>query len=123
MVWTMRGAPKPFSAHSVARIRIRSISGFCRKVSGSTSGRYGLINPISGRSLPDSSGRGRVDKIRNGAVAKTVVARRSWVRELSPGDNSGVYRQGVTHAQAGSDVEVSRHVAETAERLHNRLAE
>lgn len=29
----------------------------------------------------------------------------------------------VTQAQAGSDVEVSRHVAETAERLHNRLAE
>jgi DNA-binding PucR family transcriptional regulator len=29
----------------------------------------------------------------------------------------------VTKAQAGSDTEVSRHVAETAERLHNRLAE
>jgi DNA-binding PucR family transcriptional regulator len=29
----------------------------------------------------------------------------------------------VTQAQTGSDVEVSRHVAETAERLHSRLAE
>ena len=29
----------------------------------------------------------------------------------------------MTTAQAGNDVEVSRHVAETAERLHNRLAE
>jgi DNA-binding PucR family transcriptional regulator len=29
----------------------------------------------------------------------------------------------VTKAQAGNDVEVSRHVAQTAERLHNRLAE
>jgi hypothetical protein len=29
----------------------------------------------------------------------------------------------VVKAQIDSDVEVSRHVAETAERLHNRLAE
>ena len=31
MVWTIRGAPKPFSAQSVARIRIRSISGFLQE--------------------------------------------------------------------------------------------
>src|ERR1700757_2459860 len=39
----MRGDPKPFSAQFSARMRIRSISGFCRKVSGSTSGNSGLV--------------------------------------------------------------------------------
>src|ERR1700712_4373804 len=46
MVWIIFGEPKPFSAQSVARIRIRSINGFVRKVSGSTSGKYGLVKPI-----------------------------------------------------------------------------
>lgn len=49
--------------------------------------------------------------------------RRRFVLELSPRDNPGVYRQGVTKAQADTDVEIGRHVAQTAERLHGRLAE
>src|ERR1700694_1596395 len=46
MVGAIRGAPNPLSTQSVARIRIRSMSGFCMKVSGSTSGRSGLVNPM-----------------------------------------------------------------------------
>src|SRR5271166_1892524 len=47
MTWIIRGDPKPFSAQFSARMRIRSISGFCRKVSGSTSGNSGLVKLIS----------------------------------------------------------------------------
>src|ERR1700694_5454879 len=46
MVCTIRGEPNPLSTQSMARIRIRSMSGFCMKVSGSTSGRSGLMNPM-----------------------------------------------------------------------------
>src|SRR6478736_1774416 len=46
MVWTIFGEPNPLSTQSVARIRIRSMSGFCMNVSGSTSGRSGLVNPM-----------------------------------------------------------------------------
>src|ERR1700694_4255933 len=46
MVCTILGDPNPLSTQSVARIRIRSMSGFCMKVSGSTSGRFGLVNPM-----------------------------------------------------------------------------
>src|SRR6478752_7106295 len=46
MVWTIFGEPNPWSTQSVASIRIRSMSGFCMKVSGSTSGRSGLMNPM-----------------------------------------------------------------------------
>src|SRR6267154_5218812 len=46
MVCTILGDPNPLSTQSVARIRIRSMSGFCMKVSGSTSGRSGLVNPM-----------------------------------------------------------------------------
>src|SRR4051794_9326904 len=46
MVCTILGEPNPLSTQSMARIRIRSMSGFCMKVSGSTSGRSGLMNPM-----------------------------------------------------------------------------
>src|SRR3954447_10380527 len=46
MVCTIFGDPKPLSTQSVARIRIRSMSGFCMNVSGSTSGKSGLVNPM-----------------------------------------------------------------------------
>src|SRR3954471_15381895 len=46
MVCTIFGDPNPLSTQSVARIRIRSMSGFCMKVSGSTSGKSGLVNPM-----------------------------------------------------------------------------
>src|ERR1700738_5124699 len=46
MVCTIRGDPNPLSTQSVARIRIRSMSGLPMKVSGSTSGRSGLVNPM-----------------------------------------------------------------------------
>src|SRR5215467_192217 len=46
MVCTIRGDPNPLSTQSVARMRIRSMSGFCMKVSGSTSGKSGLVNPM-----------------------------------------------------------------------------
>src|SRR5271166_1440232 len=47
MTWIIRGDPKPFSAQFSARMRIRSIRGFCRKVSGSTSGNSGLVKLMS----------------------------------------------------------------------------
>src|SRR6476661_484424 len=46
MVCTIRGEPNPLSTQSMARICIRSMSGFCMKVSGSTSGSSGLMNPM-----------------------------------------------------------------------------
>src|SRR3954470_286058 len=46
MACTIRGDPNPLSTQSVARIRIRSINGLCMKVSGSTSGKVGLVNPM-----------------------------------------------------------------------------
>jgi DNA-binding PucR family transcriptional regulator len=52
-----------------------------------------------------------------------VVARRKCALQLSPGDKGGVYRRDVTKTQSDSDVEVRRHVAETAARLHDRLPE
>src|ERR1700752_3011730 len=47
MTWIIRGDPKPFSAQFSARIRIRSIKGLARNSSGSTSGKSGLVKPIS----------------------------------------------------------------------------
>src|ERR1700761_9230229 len=46
MVWIILGEPKPFSPQSMTRMRIRSINGFCKKVSGSTAAKSGCVNPI-----------------------------------------------------------------------------
>src|SRR6202020_1421708 len=134
MVWIIFGEPKPFSAQSVARIRIRSINGFLRKLSGSTSGKYGLDNAIGVAPLRAAFDR----NIRSRARHETGADRRRCARALSSKDNvvlglapaihlppwaARSTVRSVVKAQIDPGVEGSRPVAETAERLHNRLAE
>src|ERR1700733_6580157 len=122
MVWIILGEPKPFSAHSTARIRIRSISGFFRKVSGSTSGRYGLGNPI----FLAPSGIGIDTGVKTLGVVRAATqwridkaAGRSYLRKTTAGSTVLV----MTKPRLDSDVEVSSYVAGVAVRLHERLAE
>src|ERR1700744_4943847 len=133
MVWIIFGEPKPLSPQSMARMRIRSINGLGKKVSGSTAAKSGCVNPIvlapsdqrfahecdNCRSHGRRKNSGEPTKVRDGVVAGR--------QRLSPGNLQPAVPQGstvitVTKPRVDNDVEVSRYVAETADRLLHRLA-
>src|SRR5271156_5032819 len=120
MVWIIFGEPNPCSAQSTARIRIRSISGFCRKVSGSTAARAGCVNPIvyapsdrRWRELPPTLGMAH--GFTQSLINKT--SRRCYRSKTTRASN--VIEVKESHLDSG--VGVSSYVAEVAGRLHGRL--
>ena len=48
MACTIRGTPYPLSTQFSVRVFTRSRNGLAKKASGSTAGKFGVVNPMIG---------------------------------------------------------------------------